>query len=465
MGTSTREAVCGIPQFDGVAGFQHWSFRVKMFLDSVGVLHTLTQDAPEAAAEKKKFEESDRKAKNHIVSFLANECLTTVCDKKTAKEMWKALENSFAKRSISTQNLVRKQLNRLKLRDGDSMRAHLLVFEDLIRQLKTAGAKIEEADLVILLFQTLPDTYDPLVTALENIPEEELSLEVVKQRLLAEELKRTERHEDSGEVKLAAFSGDKHRKPISKPMKFQGKCHKCGKRGHMKKDCRQKGGEANSADQRDQRTAVNFVASRKNEKFRSGKVVFKLDSGASDHLVNEAEIFSETRKLKEPIEIQVAKDGEALVAKFTGTIAGSSNKNTPLTMKDVLYIPELRDNLMSVKKLVKAGVVVIFCGSKAILKKGDVVIATANLRGNLYEIEVDIPVASANLCQSEATNLWHRRLGHLSQQGMKAIVSNNLVDGVDFKADKLPFCDACVQGKLCREPFNGTRPRSSNFRS
>lgn len=132
MGTSTREAVCGIPQFNGGSGFQHWSFRVKMFLDSVGVLNTLTEEAPAVAAEKVKFEEADRKAKSYIVSFLANECLAIVCEKKTAKDMWKALENTFAKRSISTQNLVRKQLNRLKLRDGDSMRAHLLVFEDLI---------------------------------------------------------------------------------------------------------------------------------------------------------------------------------------------------------------------------------------------------------------------------------------------------------------------------------------------
>ncbi|KXJ84187.1 hypothetical protein RP20_CCG013280 [Aedes albopictus] len=44
---------------------------------------------------------------------------------------------------------------------------------------------------------------------------------------------------------------------------------------------------------------------------------------------------------------------------------------------------------------------------------------------------------------------------------MKSIVSNNLADGVDFKADKLEFCDACVKGKQCREPFNGTRPVSS----
>lgn len=71
---------------------------------------------------------------------------------------------------------------------------------------------------------------------------------------------------------------------------------------------------------------------------------------------------------------------------------------------------------MSVKKLVKAGVVVIFCSSVAVLKKDNEVIATANLKGNLYKIKVDIPVPSANMCQTEATDLWHRQARTLSQQ-------------------------------------------------
>lgn len=223
---------------------------------------------------------------------------------------------------------------------------------------------------------------------------------------MAEELKRTERHEDSGEIKAAAFSGEKKRMST----KFQGKCHNCEQRG-------QKSGEANSAD---------FIASRKIENIL----------GNSQDEATHCDSSSEGRR-------------------NTGIKNGWNHR------WNVLYVPELRDNLMSVKKLVKAGVVVIFCGSVAVLKKNNEVIATANLRGNLYEIEVDIPVSSANMCQTEATNLWHRRLGHLSQQGMKAIISNNLVDGADFRADKLAFCDACVQGKQCREPFNGNADRKS----
>lgn len=62
-----------------------------------------------------------------------------------------------------------------------------MAFDDLVRQLKTAGANLEDGDLVSQLFLSLPDSYDPLVTALENLREEDLNLDLVKQRLLAEE--------------------------------------------------------------------------------------------------------------------------------------------------------------------------------------------------------------------------------------------------------------------------------------
>lgn len=54
-----------------------------------------------------------------------------------------------------------KQLNRLKLNEADPMRPLLLAFVDLLRPMKTTGAKVEDADLVVLLFHTLPDFYDP----------------------------------------------------------------------------------------------------------------------------------------------------------------------------------------------------------------------------------------------------------------------------------------------------------------
>lgn len=53
---------------------------------------------------------------------------------------------------------------------------------------------------------------------------------------------------------------------------------------------------------------------------RERRVKWFLDSGASDHLAREKELFVELHKLPKPIEIAVAKDGEFIVAEHAGTV-------------------------------------------------------------------------------------------------------------------------------------------------
>ncbi|XP_055589028.1 uncharacterized protein LOC129741331 [Uranotaenia lowii] len=150
-----------------------------------------------------------------------------------------------------------------------------------------------------------------------------------------------------------------------------------------------------------------------------------------------------------------------MVANVTGKIRGHSNRGTPLVINNVLSIPELRDNLMSVKKLTSAGIHVSFGANQAVLKKDGEIVATAKQRGGLYELKVFVEQKSVNACEANLNVLWYRRLCHLSQQGMRTIVKNNLATGMDIKADRLEFCDACVRGKMCREPFHGTRIRAT----
>lgn len=58
-----------------------------------------------------------------------------------------------------------------------------------------------------------------------------------------------------------------------------------------------------------------------------------------------------------PVVINVSKDGADLVAKEEGVINDYSNHGVLLlNMNKVLYIADLRDNLLSVNKLAVAGV-------------------------------------------------------------------------------------------------------------
>lgn len=87
--------------------------------------------------------------------------------------------------------------------------------------------------------------------------------------------------------------------------------------------------------------------------------------------------------MKTAVKICVATDEELLIAKEMGDIDGYTTSGQQVTLKDVLYVPNLRENLISVRKLTKAGLEVVFKNNKAtILHRGrDLVIAEAKGNG------------------------------------------------------------------------------------
>lgn len=88
------------------------------------------------------FEETDRISKALLVSCQTDECLEIVREKATTKEMWTSLVSVYAKESMASQTIIRKQLARLRMLEEGDMRTHLLEFDGLLRKLKTAGATL-----------------------------------------------------------------------------------------------------------------------------------------------------------------------------------------------------------------------------------------------------------------------------------------------------------------------------------
>lgn len=68
-------------------------------------------------------------------------------------------------------------------------------------------------------------------------------------------------------------------------------------------------------------------------------------------------------------------------------IKGLSNREVIVEARDVLFMPSIRENLMSVKKLTIAGVEVLFNGK---IVTAGVVIATGHPRGNLYVLKLEV---------------------------------------------------------------------------
>ncbi|TYK21893.1 Gag-Pol [Cucumis melo var. makuwa] len=82
---------------------------------------------------------------------------------------------------------------------------------------------------------------------------------------------------------------------------------------------------------------------------------------------------------------------------------------------------------------------------------------------NFYMLEEEtLKEGEASIASSSSgenlSMMWHRKLGHMSEQGLKVLVEQNLLLGLTKVS--LPFCEHYVTSKQHRLKFNTSSSRS-----
>ncbi|KAL8096667.1 hypothetical protein AgCh_037589 [Apium graveolens] len=80
-------------------------------------------------------------------------------------------------------------------------------------------------------------------------------------------------------------------------------------------------------------------------------------------------------------------------------------------------------------------------------------------KGTLYIVEQSSYEAIAVTDEIESSTLWHKRLGHMSEKGMKLLTSKGKIP--ELKNVEVGFCEPCVLGKQKRVTFakSGRTPK------
>jgi hypothetical protein len=65
------------------------------------------------------------------------------------------------------------------------------------------------------------------------------------------------------------------------------------------------------------------------------------------------------------------------------------------------------------------------------------------------------------LKDNDSVRLWHQRLGHMSEQGLKVLSDHKLLPSL--KSLKLDFCKHCIYGKQNRQRFKTRRHTSEGI--
>ncbi|XP_055522919.1 uncharacterized protein LOC129717100 [Wyeomyia smithii] len=178
--------------------YQSWKFKIEMLLIRDELWHVISQPKPEPVTAA--WTKADLKARATIGLCIEDNQTSLIRNCTNAQDAWKALKDYHDK--VSDVYLLKK-LTRLELGENGDMEQHLQQFTDLLQRIADAGEAIPVKWQVAMLLCSLPDTYDPLTTALEQRPRDELTLDLVKSKLLAEAEKRRERNG------TASVSGEK----------------------------------------------------------------------------------------------------------------------------------------------------------------------------------------------------------------------------------------------------------------
>ena len=205
--------------------------------------------------------------------------------------------------------------------------------------------------------------------------------------------------------------------------KFKGKCFNCGKVGHKTNECRRpknKEKEANIVDDiaKDVRdislvvviSEVNLVASNQKE--------WWIDTGATKHVCTNRDLFSsftavEGKKfyMGNSASCEVKGQGKVLLKMTSGKV---------LTLTNVLYVPEVRKNLVSGSLLSKNGFRIVFESDKVVLSKCGMYVGRGYATDDLFKLNVIALSNDNNKNNSssahmiECSFIWHGRLGHVN---------------------------------------------------
>jgi hypothetical protein len=178
-----------------------------------------------------------------------------------------------------------------------------------------------------------------------------------------------------------------------------------------------------------------------------------VDSGASKHMTNFKQNLVNYRDKKINVNVELGDDGTYAI-KVIGSTSFQLQSTNVFHIEEILYVHELKKNLISVVILESKGYSVALSKGKALMwSSNESMSSTMTIRAQegLYKVIGQVIQALAhemiNPCE-----LWHKRFGHLNYNalpGLRKMVT--CVRVFYFEHDSI--CRGCALGKNTKKAY------------
>lgn len=464
----------------GNSNYGTWKFQMEMFLTREELWHTVDEVKPEPETDA--WRKADKKARATIGLCIEQSQYPLIKDCTTARAVWDALKAYHEKSTITSQLSLLIRLCDSKLGESGDVERHLLEMDTLFDKLENAGLDLEEKLKIAMVLRSMPESYHFLASALEARPDDDITMELVRSKLMDEYHKRLER---------CGKSSSKEQVLKTQKASTEKVCFFCKKPGHFKRDCRKWQAQVNADDcepsgskpagkkypakakakqatDKDESAAV-FLVEEKSEStsLAKRKSVWTVDSGASCHMTGDEKFFDELVKSSN-VQVSMANGKSAPSGGLgSGSVRGVTGAGKPIKIElgKVLYVPDLDSGLLSVSKITDNGYSVLFKrDSVEVIDQASKVIALGGRSGDLYELKQSecVAVAKSRNHSTNCQHTWHRRFGHRHHSVFDRIRKEELVLGMKLvDCGARIQCESCLEGKMARLPFPQKSVRKS----
>jgi len=308
--------------------------------------------------------------------------------------------------------------------EEDDTREHIRNFFDMVDKLQEMKVEVNKDLLSIMLLYSLPASYENfrcVIESRDDLPTPEmLKIKVIEKY----NARRASWKEKSQGTMLAHKQRRQHKERSSQREIKENKqakivCFKCHKLGHKANECRTKSLPAEQNASKTQEVSLlitrGLAVTESTRRWCLDSLHFSY--GSTSHMCGISDGFEKMERPERGC-VNLASDASATVngvGSLKLTLQGNDGDIT-VRLKDILYVPDLRIDLLSVSKITDNGYHIIFTREKAVvLDNEENVILTAERKDDLYFISESAEfVGSVSTRQSDDLELWHVRHGHLT---------------------------------------------------
>ncbi|KAG5868347.1 hypothetical protein JTB14_036263 [Gonioctena quinquepunctata] len=369
------------------------------------------------------------------------------------------LDMLYGKKSDLTIEGLQRQFFCYKYDVNKSAVENCMIIQQYAEDLAAEGEEVKESWVMTRILGMLPSKLHHFRTAWDNVSPIDKNLNTIIERLRLEEdrLNGTEQQELQNAF-MHKQSGRNEGNPQSNV-----ECFKCGKRGHIKKHCRNKPCpkyleylvmikimEVREVLKETLIVELSTGLSTANVKDilseNDCSDCWYQDCGASQHMTSRKDWLTNFVELKEHMNVLI---GDATKLEGIGEVeltAFNGNEWYEVVLKNVLYVPKMSFNLFSVSQMLDKGYIQEADASQSTFKsrEDNKIVAIAKRDEHLFKIMFRQEEDEKCLV-TMSIKTWHKRFAHQNVQYVKDTLKRNGVKYVDDWNDYV--CPGCVYGK------------------